>query len=209
MQLAVSIFLTLLVLLAPLFPDVTLTEGPAAVALSGAGTLTPSAAFSEPGRYIFQLQVTDGIKTGRDTVIVDLLRPQNTAPVITWSPPTSLQLPLDTLTLAPDVADDGLPNGQTRSSWRVVTGPAAVSFTDLADTANPHDVTARFSAPGSYELELLVSDELLTTTATFTVTVLPEPAPPTPNTAPLFSLGTDFVAVSKTVLLFPSERGQS
>ena len=88
---------------------------------------------------------------------------------------------------------------------------AQVIFRDIADTANPHDVAAHFIVPGSYQLELLVSDELLTSTRTATVTVLPEPAPPVPNIAPLFSLGPDFIAVAKTVLLFPSvlEDGKS
>ena len=182
----------------------SLVEGPAPVALTGADTLAPSAAFSVPGRYLFKLAVTDGVKSGSDTVIVDLLRTQNTAPVITWTPPASLQLPLDTLTLAPVVTDDVLPNGQTRSSWRMVTGPAPVNFTDLTESVNPHDVTARFSLPGIYELEFTVSDDLLASTRTATVTVLPEPAPPVPNTEPIFSLGPDFIAVARTVLLFPS-----
>ncbi|MEO6475135.1 MAG: Ig-like domain-containing protein [Luteolibacter sp.] len=182
----------------------SLVEGPAPVALSGEDTLTPGAAFTVAGRYLFELAVTDGVKSGSDTVIVDLLRTQNTAPVITWTPPASLQLPQDTLILAPMVTDDGLPNNLTRSSWRMVSGPALVNFADLTDTANAHDVEARFTAPGSYELEFIASDDLLTATRRCIITVLAEAAPPSSNFAPMFSLGTDIVAVAKTIVLFPT-----
>ncbi|MEO7100839.1 MAG: tandem-95 repeat protein [Luteolibacter sp.] len=182
----------------------SLQEGPATVSLAGGNTLSPSGSFSVPGRYVFKLSVTDGTKTGSDTVIVDLSRAANTAPVVDWTPPVSLQLPLDTLTLAPTVTDDGLPINTLHSSWRMVSGPASVSFSELTDTANPHDVTARFSAPGSYEVEFLVSDDLLTATRRATITVLAESAPPAPNTAPTFSLGPDIIASARTVELSPT-----
>ncbi|MEO5916835.1 MAG: Ig-like domain-containing protein, partial [Luteolibacter sp.] len=182
----------------------SLVQSPVSVSLAGSNTLTPTGSFSVPGRYVFKLTVTDGVKTGTDTVIVDLSQTPNTAPVVDWTPPAFLQLPADTLVLAPMVTDDGLPTSTLHSSWRMVSGPSSVFLTSNTETANPHDVTARFTASGSYEVELLVSDDLLTTSRLVTIQVLPQIAPPAPNEAPSFSLGADITAVALSVHLFPT-----
>jgi hypothetical protein len=59
------------------------------------------------------------------------------------------------------VADEGLPRGRDLTiGWRMVKGPAAVSFSNPSAARTK----AAFTAPGPYELELTASDSELTTT---------------------------------------------
>jgi CubicO group peptidase (beta-lactamase class C family) len=67
------------------------------------------------------------------------------------------------------VSDDGLPKppGRTTSAWSKVSGPGAVTFSNVAAV----DTTASFSTAGTYVLRLTASDGLLSVSDTVTVSV--------------------------------------
>jgi len=66
------------------------------------------------------------------------------------------------------VEDDGLPRGgKITASWKKVSGPGTVTFSDAASAPT----RARFSVPGAYELELTASDGEKSSTLKVTVTV--------------------------------------
>ena len=84
----------------------------------------------------------------------------------------SVSLP-HVLTLHGEVHDDG-PDGDLRltTTWRVVSGPAPVTFTDGGALVTD----AVFTEPGTYVLELEATDGFLTTADRATVTVETEPS---------------------------------
>ena len=65
------------------------------------------------------------------------------------------------------VSDDGLPNNTLTTMWRKVVGPGSVSFGNAAAV----DTSARFSAVGTYILELTASDGALSNSARTTIDV--------------------------------------
>ena len=66
------------------------------------------------------------------------------------------------------VDDDGLPRGGTiAATWKKVSGPGTVSFSDAASAPT----RARFSAPGTYEIELTATDGEKSATLKVNVTV--------------------------------------
>ncbi len=90
----------------------------------------------------------------------------------------------DELDLKVEVNDDGLPRGGTVSAvWKQVSGPGTVTF------ANPNraETRARFSAPGTYELEISATDSELTSSTRVRVIVSPpdmkKQSPPKPDAA--------------------------
>ena len=106
--------------------------------------------------------------------------------VVTNDPPTvsaggdqSIRLPAS-VSLDGTISDDGLPNppASVSSTWSLVSGPAAVSFTD----ANLEDTSASFSVDGVYLLRLLADDGSLSSSDDVEITVEPElTAPPAPS----------------------------
>jgi fibronectin type 3 domain-containing protein len=103
--------------------------------------------------------------------------PVNHAPVVSAGQSQTIALPLDQVTLAGSVTDDGLPSGNSVSThWSQVSGPTGVSFQNEA-----HPTTeAYFPENGVYVLQLLASDGDLQSTATVTITVTaPDLTPPT------------------------------
>jgi RHS repeat-associated protein len=76
------------------------------------------------------------------------------------------------------VTDDGLPYGSTLTAhWDLVSGPAAVTFTNVDSAGSP----ALFTAPGTYVLKLTASDGQASTDDDVTITVFPANQPPTVN----------------------------
>ena len=96
----------------------------------------------------------------------------NTAPTADAGPDLGGVVAGTAVALTGSAADDGRPQppGVVSPSWSVVSGPGAVSFDD---TAALHS-TAVFAAPGTYVLQLRVSDGLLAATDTVQVDVVPE-----------------------------------
>jgi RHS repeat-associated protein len=150
-------------------------SGPAAVTFSAPTQKTTNATFSIDGTYVLQLTASDTQLSSSSSVTITVLpTPQNLPPVVSAglnqvgtlpSPTTSLQL-----FLSGSVKDDGLPVGKpVTQQWSVVSGPAAVTFT------NPLNPTtfATFSVAGTYVLQLTASDTQLTSSATVTILVNP------------------------------------
>src|SRR5262245_22387784 len=72
------------------------------------------------------------------------------------------------VTLVSQIEDDGLPRGGAlKISWKKLSGPGEVNFTDAAVSST----RAKFSAPGKYEVELSATDGQKTSRATVNVTV--------------------------------------
>jgi K319L-like, PKD domain len=86
--------------------------------------------------------------------------PENQSPVVDTGDDQSLVLPMNIVTLSATVSDDGLPSGALTLSWSLVSGPANL------DIASPNSATTAvaFYEPGTYILELIADDGLLSAT---------------------------------------------
>ena len=158
----------------------TKVSGPGTVTFSNPNSPSTSAAFSAPGQYVLQLSASDSQLSSSDTVAVTVI-PQNHAPVVDAGPDQTVNLP-GVATLNGAVTDDGLPSGGTLSStWTKVSGPGTVTFSN----PNSPSTSAAFSAPGQYVLQLSASDSQLSTSATVSITVIPQ------NHAPVVDAGPD------------------
>ncbi|HYG77635.1 MAG TPA: DUF6531 domain-containing protein, partial [Planctomycetota bacterium] len=121
-----------------------------------------TAFMSLPGTYVLRLTVSDGELSSVSDLTFTVLSP-NAPPIVSLplNHSTTQALPV---TLTSTYSDDGLPNGTLKFAWSLTNGPGLVTF------ANPNSAstTAGFSAPGTYQLVLAVSDgELTTATTTF------------------------------------------
>ncbi len=104
------------------------------------------------------------------------LPPVNRPPLVDAGPDQTITLPADTAGLNGTATDDGLPaNSSLTASWRMVSGPGAVTFADASSLTT----SATFVDPGDYVLELKVSDGQLFSIDTLTITVIPRNQPPT------------------------------
>lgn len=95
--------------------------------------------------------------------------PSNEAPVVDAGADQTIRLPAEA-ELQGQASDDGRPTGQLTYSWSKKSGPGTVTF------GSPKEATtiAAFSAPGSYVLELAVSDGELDARDTVTIEVRAE-----------------------------------
>jgi hypothetical protein len=100
--------------------------------------------------------------------------PQNRAPVADAGPNRTVTMPA-VASLAGSMSDDGLPDppAAVSASWAKLSGGGQVTFGDPAAPST----TAAFSAPGSYVLQLTVSDGDRSSTDTVSVEVHAEGAP--------------------------------
>ncbi len=172
-------------------------SGPGTVTFADASSLTTSATFVDPGDYVIELKVSDGLLFSTDTLTITVI-PRNQPPTVEAGPDQEIELP-NSATLNGSVSDDALPRGATVTvNWSVASGPGNVTFAD----ANAATTTATFSAPGSYILKLTANDTEFTIEDQLTITVYPENQPPTanagqdqtirlPNLAPLHGVVTD------------------
>jgi hypothetical protein len=180
--------------LAATVTDDGLPNPPAALSLawtqvSGLGTVTftpanaasTSASFSAGGIYVIRLSASDGtLTTTRDvTVTVNAPSTGNAAPVISGlAASATVNLPSNTLSLTPNVTDDGLPSPPAALSyaWTQVSGPVAGSgqFPVSFSASNTKDTTVSFdlNGAGNYVLRLTVSDGARSSTADIAVTLI-------------------------------------
>jgi RHS repeat-associated protein len=140
-------------------------------------TYTPKNNFG--GDDSFTYTISDG-KGGFATATVTVT--VNSPPIVDAGPNQIITLP-STATLAGSAKDDGIPNppGALTLTWSVVSGPAAVVFSD-ASAANS---TATFSHPGTYVLRLKADDGMLNRSDDVQITVRPArtgEVPPDPST---------------------------
>lgn len=109
------------------------------------------------------------------------LPPINRPPLVDAGPDQTITLPVDTASLSATATDDGLPaNSNLTTSWRTVSGPGPVTFSDASSLTT----TATFVDPGDYVLEVKVSDGQLFSTDTLSITVVPRNQAPTVEAGP-------------------------
>jgi hypothetical protein len=117
------------------------------------------------------------------TITVNAVTPLNQAPVVNAGMNQTTTMPYNTITLNGAAADDGLPAGSHLIvSWSQVSGPAQATF------SVPNAVSTQVTLPvvGSYVLKLTASDGELSSFATVTITVNPQPPA---NQAPVVNPG--------------------
>jgi hypothetical protein len=144
-------------------------SGPGTVSFGNALSRSTTAVFSTAGTYVLRLTATDGALTTTDsmTVVVSLVVATNLAPVVNAGPDQTIAVST-AATLSGTATDDGLPLGSIlTTAWSKVSGPGTVTFGNAASRST----TAMFSAAGSYVLQLLGSDTLLSAADTLTVVV--------------------------------------
>jgi RHS repeat-associated protein len=150
-------------------------SGPAPVTFSAPTQKITNATFTIDGTYVLRLTATDTLlSSSSDVTITVLATPQNLPPTVSAglnqigtlpSPTTNLQL-----LLSGSVKDDGLPAGKTvTQQWSLVSGPAAVSFSNPLATST----FATFSVAGIYVLRLTATDTQLSSSADVTIQVNP------------------------------------
>ena len=161
------------------------TAGPGTVTFANAGAAATSATFSMPGTYLLRL-------TGRDTALTsyDEIRviysgaAGNQAPAVNAGPDQAITLPVNQVSLAGTLSDDGLPpGGAVSGAWTLASGPGTVTFAN----ANALATTATFSTTGTYVLRLTAGDTALTSQDDVQITVNPAPV----NQAPAVNAGAD------------------
>ncbi|PIQ84557.1 MAG: hypothetical protein COV75_01950, partial [Candidatus Omnitrophica bacterium CG11_big_fil_rev_8_21_14_0_20_63_9] len=144
---------------------------PPSVEFATPGSKDTSVTIRRTGTYVLTLSAFDGERAGYDAVTVTVTSSSGTnqAPTVNVGLDAAVTLP-NTLALNPTVSDDGKPNppAALTYNWTKESGPGTVTFSPNATTKN---VTASFSASGTYVLKLTVSDSALSASDTLTVTV--------------------------------------
>lgn len=155
-------------------------SGPGVVTFASANAAGTTATFSLPGVYILSLTADDSEVLSEDTVTITV----NRAPTVNAGDNQSIAEG-ETATLDAVVRDDGFPEPATlTATWSKASGPGNVTFA----SPNSVDTTATFSAPGSYVLQLSVSDGHLTSSDTVLIAIISGTGV---NTPPTVSAGTD------------------
>ncbi|MCG6938245.1 MAG: metallophosphoesterase [Gammaproteobacteria bacterium] len=184
-------------------PTTTLTyswskvSGPGTVTFGNTSTVDTTASFSAAGSYVLQLQASDSLLSGSDSVTITVTDAgSNQPPVVDAGSNQNAETGV-VINLNGTVSDDGLPGSALTYSWSRVSGPGTVAF----GNASTVDTAASFSAAGSYVLQLQASDSLLTGSDIVTI-IVTTPAG-SQNQAPLVNAGVDQNAVTgATVLLY-------
>lgn len=115
----------------------------------------------------------------------------NQPPVVNAGSDKAITLPINNVTLAGTVSDDGLPNNTLTITWTKLSGPGTVTF----GTPNAASTSATFSTNGSYVLQLAADDSQLSGSDTVNVTV---------NAGPILTLspsiaGPDVVSATQSL----------
>jgi choice-of-anchor A domain-containing protein len=140
--------------------------GPAEVIFEDAASPVTTAVFSHPGNYVLRLSANDGAATALSHVAV-VVHPYlaNAAPAA-YAGDDFTAARWTTVTLAGSASDDGVPSPLTYA-WSLVSGPAAVPFSDPAAP----DTRVQFTQPGTYVLMLTAFDGEKQGSDTVTATV--------------------------------------
>ena len=155
-------------------------SGPGDITFENDSAENTTASFSQPGTYEIQLAVSDGDLETKDTLSVFVTK-DNEQPIVDAGVDQNILLS-EQANLSAIVNDDGLPNppAKTTSKWNKISGPGDITFVD--DSAE--NTTASFSQPGTYEIQLAVSDGDLETKDTLSVIVTKD----IPETQPVISI---------------------
>jgi RHS repeat-associated protein len=187
---------------AKLITQWTVVSGPKPVVFSSPTAAATDATFASTGNpdtYVLRLTADDSELQSTSDVTITLI-PANRAPSVNVgnANPTSLTLPANTVSLMPTVSDDGRPAGVPLTfQWSVTFGGAPVVFSNPTS----QNTTATFSAAGTYNLMLSVSDSEFTSTSSVQVVVNPANAAPVvtvPSIATITLPGTLTVTAAAT-----------
>ncbi|HEU0042924.1 MAG TPA: DUF6531 domain-containing protein, partial [Jiangellaceae bacterium] len=142
-------------------------QGPGTAVFADAKAVDTTVTFDQEGHYVLQLNASDSLITGSDTVEIDVAF-VNAAPVVNAGPDRTLTLPANSLTLTGTATDDGLPIGSTLTfKWTALVSPGVVTFSTPAAL----QTAATFSDPGVYTLRLTAYDGAKQTSDTVNVSV--------------------------------------
>lgn len=147
------------------------TGGPATVTFDNVQKPAPKVFFQAPGTYTLELTVSDGQKSGADTVQFIVGANPNHAPVVSVASSTATAVVGIPLALSATLTDDGLPNppGRMTTEWIKVVGPD--NKTATFDPPNAASTNVTFSDCGEYVLRVNATDGEMTSGQNITVTV--------------------------------------
>ena len=149
--------------------SLTMTPAGSQAALSNAGAAKPTFVADQPGVYLAQLIVSDGLLVSApETAMIIATGQGNQAPHVNAGSDQTITLP-STAAFNGTVTDDGLPNppGTVTTTWSKVSGPGTVNFTSV----NSLVTSASFSQAGDYVLRLTANDGALSASDDVQVTV--------------------------------------
>src|SRR6267378_6178325 len=140
-------------------------SAPAGVSIANSGLASTSATFGAAGTYTLTLTASDSELTrSADTHVT--VAGVNQAPVVNAGRDVTVAIG-DGANLTGSARDDGVPGGPLSYSWTMRSGPGTAAFVNASSPAT--HVT--FDAPGSYVLQLAVSDGQSTGVDSLTVQV--------------------------------------
>lgn len=147
-------------------------NGPAPMTFANVNQPVTQATFPVAGEYQLRLSGSDGQLTSTADVYVSVN--DVGAPTVTISPGfATITLPAS-ITLTANATD---PNGQSLTyQWSQSSGSGTATFS----TPTSSTTQVAFVAPGTYGVQVVVSNSVLSTTAALGISVLPAaPGPPT------------------------------
>ncbi len=128
-------------------------------------TYHPATNYHGPDSFIYA--ASDGQTSSAPALVsIDVISVDD-APTVDAGPDQIISLPTVATTVTGTVIDDDFTGTFISSEWTLVSGPAAVSFTD----ATAVGTTVTFASNGVYVLRLTATDSLLTSSDDVTVTV--------------------------------------
>ena len=165
-----------------LIPTWSKIAGPGNVTFGSAGSLSTSASFSLPGRYLLRLTVSDGELNGFSELWVEALA-SGAQPFVSAGAGQEIY---NLVYAHLSGVVQGAAGQVLQTSWSVASGPGTVTFDDPSASVT----TAHFSQTGIYVLRLTVTvpGQPISASATTTVRVLT--LGPT-NSAPVVNAGPD------------------
>jgi RHS repeat-associated protein len=145
----------------------TQISGPGAAIIASPNSAVTQVNMPLPGSYTFQLAASDSVLSTARTVTISVT--SNQPPTVSISAAATTVFLPQSASLAANVTDDGKPVGQITYQWNQTTGPAPASFS----TPTSPTTQVFFTIPGTYTIQVLVSDTQLTATSSISLTVNP------------------------------------
>lgn len=149
-----------------------MVAGPGTASFTDPAAPTTTAVFDQPGVYTLELRADDGTQFASDQLLVDVgfADDGNMAPTVSAGADITIAFGETAFSDGATASDDGLPvppAGLTMG-WSKSSGPGEFRHELIADGP---DAAFRFGMPGSYEIELTVSDGARASTDTIQVHV--------------------------------------
>ncbi len=144
-------------------------SGPLPVTFSNPTSTGTQVGFPAAGTYVLQLAASDSQLTGTASISITVNAAGTNQPptVAILADTTALTLPNNIATLTSVVNDDGLPNNTITTQWSQVSGPSAVSISQVSQSS----VKVAFPVAGVYVIKLTASDGQLSSSASISITV--------------------------------------